>query len=736
MPSNTTFVAGGGDPDPRVSGLSDISGDRIVDVEEAENPVNRITFVAGAAGVSPSIKATGVDTNIDVVVEPKGSGQIKNAAGQPIQNTMAVTTSITNQTGGTLDPGMAVALKANTDGSLGVILADNTTNIQATHFVKTSIVDTAVGTVYLITDVSGLDTSTATDVGYPVYLGTAGGRVFNTAPTGASVIGQLIGTVLVKGVNGTIQFYSPTLTLVGKDNIQGEAIVNSKISTAAGIAFSKMEVLNPGEMIVANGAGVPTALALAGDVQVGDTGTALVSRLITNKTGNLLGKGALVHLKVNADMSEGVTVADSATGVEAQYVVGSDIANDASGYVYKNLTVSNLNTAGASGVDAVAYLTAAGAWTFTPPATAADLVQPVGRVEVKDGAVGKIHFNIGEVTKRGTAGLQPASVTATELGASFPFAGTPDTISPTAALDGAPTFSGTPDTISPTAELATTPVFTGDALGAHSHSVSVQVIMRLSTVLQDILGSLNASSENVDSAAAPTNDQAISIKSAVAAGAWTVGALTNPDVPRNVGIVIKNGTGGSLDLFEGVMTFTVAGTDQFGAAQSELVTITSSAINKSVGNAPDWRYKYGSKIFKTVSNITLDNVPADGLEISACPGSLIGILNPLSPALESAMIRTSVNATNYSFTGKVNATLMSVDMGTLSDGDDVVMMYASSASQAATSSSDSAGTPSGLVDKPAVTVNGAAYTPAGTNSTPTITVTGAAYTPAGTITPA
>lgn len=41
------------------------------------------------------------------------------------------------------------------------------------------------------------------------------------------------------------------------------------------------------------------------------------------------------------------------------------------------------------------------------------------------------------------------------------FSGTPDTISPTAALDGAPVFSGTPDTISPTAALDSAPAFTG-----------------------------------------------------------------------------------------------------------------------------------------------------------------------------------------------------------------------------------------------------------------------------------
>jgi hypothetical protein len=45
---------------------------------------------------------------------------------------------------------------------------------------------------------------------------------------------------------------------------------------------------------------------------------------------------------------------------------------------------------------------------------------------------------------------------------------------------------------------------------------------------------------------------------------------------------------------------------------------------------------------------------------------------------------------------------------------------------------ESAGTPAGTNDAPAITVTGAAYTPAGTNDAPAITVTGAAYTPAGT----
>ena len=188
--------------------------------------------------------------------------------------------------------------------------------------------------------------------------------------------------------------------------------------------------------------------------------------------------------------------------------------------------------------------------------------------------------------------------------------------------------------------------------------------------LFDIKGSANTDSENSDAASLPTNGNYVAAAAAVSGGAWTHGALTSPDVPRNVGISITNDSGGALNLFEGVMTFTVTGTDKNGTAQTETITFTSSAGNKSVADTK-FRYKYGVKAFKTVTDITLDNEPANGLKIGASLGSKIAILNTLKTPAEADVLRAAVNATNYSVSSKVDTTYNTLNFGTLADGDDV-----------------------------------------------------------------
>ncbi len=79
----------------------------------------------------------------------------------------------------------------------------------------------------------------------------------------------------------------------------------------------------------------------------------------------------------------------------------------------------------------------------------------------------------GDVLAGPGVGSQPATiangaVTAAKLGATFPFAGTPTTISPTAALDAAPTFSGTPATLTSTGTIAVAAGTVADAIGFDS----------------------------------------------------------------------------------------------------------------------------------------------------------------------------------------------------------------------------------------------------------------------------
>jgi hypothetical protein len=137
-----------------------------------------------------------------------------------------------------------------------------------------------------------------------------------------------------------------------------------------------------------------------------------------------------------------------------------------------------------------------------------------------------------------------------------------------------------------------------------------------------------AAAENADQAAAPTSSTVIGTAQTFTTMAGTKAITLQPDVPRNVQITILNDSGGALNLYEGVTTFTVVGTFR-GAAQTELITFTSTAGNKSVANTPKYRWKAGVKPFDTLTSITYDNAAAGGLKCTVGPGVRFGIPSAL-----------------------------------------------------------------------------------------------------------
>ncbi len=190
---------------------------------------------------------------------------------------------------------------------------------------------------------------------------------------------------------------------------------------------------------------------------------------------------------------------------------------------------------------------------------------------------------------------------------------------------------------------------------------------------KDIKGSANTDASDTDQAAEPTNGHAVAAMAAVAAGAWAHGALTNPDLGRNVCIVIQNDSGGALNLYEGAMKFTVTGTWR-GAAQTEDITITSTAENKAVANTK-FRYKYGSKPFDAVTNITVDHVPDDALKIGAGLGSKIGIPTDLLTPAAADVVKLTKSAADLATTGIIDTTNMTVNFGVMADNADINIVY-------------------------------------------------------------
>lgn len=197
--------------------------------------------------------------------------------------------------------------------------------------------------------------------------------------------------------------------------------------------------------------------------------------------------------------------------------------------------------------------------------------------------------------------------------------------------------------------------------------------IELSHAGSDIKGSANTDSENADAASLPTNGALVCAETAVAAGAWTAPAITNPDVGRNLCVVVHNDSGGSLNLYEGVMTVTITGTWR-GATQSTAITFTSTAGNKAVANTK-YRYKYGNKPFDTVTAVTLDHVPDDGLKIAVGIGSKMGLPTDLATPVVGDVIKITKNAANLANSGVTDTTNMTVNLGALADGDDFNIVY-------------------------------------------------------------
>lgn len=185
-------------------------------------------------------------------------------------------------------------------------------------------------------------------------------------------------------------------------------------------------------------------------------------------------------------------------------------------------------------------------------------------------------------------------------------------------------------------------------------------------------GCTATNSENAD-ADTPTNPGAIAAAAAVAAGAWTCAEITPPTHGRSVGIVILNDSGGPLNLYEGVSTFTVTGVYN-GAEQTDTITFTSTAENKALATAK-YRYKYGVKPFDTVTSVVVDNPPADGLKISVAPGSRIGLANASSTFSEAHVLKATLNGAHYATSNKVDATNGTIDLGAFADASNFSIVY-------------------------------------------------------------
>ncbi|MFN7930337.1 MAG: hypothetical protein U0Y68_20895 [Blastocatellia bacterium] len=188
----------------------------------------------------------------------------------------------------------------------------------------------------------------------------------------------------------------------------------------------------------------------------------------------------------------------------------------------------------------------------------------------------------------------------------------------------------------------------------------------------DIKGSANTD-VGIASGTLPTNGALLStLAAANNTTAFTIAA--QPDVPRNVSISCKNTNAGAST--GNAVDFVIVGTFR-GAAQTETISFTALQLTSTAQN--EVANKYGSKPFDSITSITPSAAQPANWQHAAGVGSKIGLLVDLLTPATADVIKLTKNAANLSTSGIVDATNMTVNFGTLSDGDDVAVIYRTAA---------------------------------------------------------
>jgi len=195
-----------------------------------------------------------------------------------------------------------------------------------------------------------------------------------------------------------------------------------------------------------------------------------------------------------------------------------------------------------------------------------------------------------------------------------------------------------------------------------------------------VKGSENTDAETADGAALPTNGALVSTAATQADIVTALGDLTvaaSPDISRNVCVCITNDSGGALNMYVGTVSFLVTGTFK-GVAQTETISLTVTNAQKAIANGK-FRYKYGLKPFTTITSVTqpgyATDAMADGLKISVGVGSKIALLNtPITPAATD-IFHADIKGTVYDPTDLLDTTYNTLNLATLTDGDDFMLEY-------------------------------------------------------------
>lgn len=142
-----------------------------------------------------------------------------------------------------------------------------------------------------------------------------------------------------------------------------------------------------------------------------------------------------------------------------------------------------------------------------------------------------------------------------------------------------------------------------------------------------------------------------------------------PDIPRNIGIIIKDTSGGNVN--GNAAAYVIVGLFR-GAAQTETISFSVTELTTmSNGNIAA---KYSTKPFDSITSITPSAAQPTGFEHGVGPGSKLGLPVATDQALEADLVKLFKNAADLAITG-LYGTGDTVNFGVLADGDDVSVIY-------------------------------------------------------------
>jgi len=191
----------------------------------------------------------------------------------------------------------------------------------------------------------------------------------------------------------------------------------------------------------------------------------------------------------------------------------------------------------------------------------------------------------------------------------------------------------------------------------------------------DIKGAANTDSMTADQTSKPVNADFVDTLHAVLTGpAWAYSEDSEPDVPRNVCILLKGkATDGSI-IPAGTYTFTVTGVFR-GVQQVETISYVFTGGQGTIV-ADKHRYLYGVKPFDTITSVVITPahlavLPVD-LLIGVGLGSKLGMPSVVMVAAD--ITKVTKNAADYPVSSNYDATNQTLAMGSLADGDDVSIL--------------------------------------------------------------